>query len=229
LTAEPYAVVGFAGAGDLHGWALGSLPWTPALVVPPAGRSKSRATPVHRTTLTRDEVVLLGVLPVTSPLCTAVHLAEFLPLAAGVISLDCAFRSRQITPHQVDSALAVRHGHGIVSARQALQLSDALSGSVIGFEARLLFHGAGLPVPVTQHGVRAGTQKFFLDFAWPAFMLFVEIDGREFHIGREPFQRDRTKQNALVRLGWRVLRYTVEDIRLRPAEVLADIRSFLDL
>jgi hypothetical protein len=228
LTTGPQAVIGFAGAGDLHGWALGSLPWTPTLVVPPAGRSKSRAAAAFRTTLARDEVALLGVLPVTSPLCTAVHLAEFLPLAAGVISLDCAFRSRQITQHQVDSALAVRHGHGIVGARHALELSDALSGSVIESEARLLFHEAGLPPPVTQHGVQAGILTFFLDFAWPGFMLFVEIDGREFHIGREPFQRDRTKQNALVRRGWRVLRYTVEDIRLRPAEVLADIRSFLD-
>jgi very-short-patch-repair endonuclease len=59
-------------------------------------------------------------------------------------------------------------------------------------------------------------------------MVLLEIDGREFHIGREPFQRDRTKQNALIRAGWWVLRFTVEDIRLRPAYVIAEIRHALD-
>jgi hypothetical protein len=227
LTAGPQAVIGFAGAGQVHGWQLGSLPWTPTVVLPPAGHSRG-SVPAYRTTLARDDVVLHGLLPVTSPVCTAVHLVEFLPLTAAVISLDCAFRSRQVTHHEISSVLAVRRGHGIVRAHKALELSDPLSGSVIESEARLLFHDAGLPSPTTQHVVREGELKFLLDFAWPELMVLVEIDGREWHIGRGPFQRDRTKQNALVQAGWLVLRFTVEDVRLRPAYVIDQIRRALD-
>jgi Protein of unknown function (DUF559) len=206
-------------------YGLFSVPWTPTVIVP-AGHSSDSGP--YRTTLAHEDVVLLGPLPVTSAVCTAVHLVQFLPLRPGVVSLDCAYRSRQVTRHEISSALATRRGHGIIRARQALELSDPLSGSVIESEARLLFHEAGLPRPSTQHPFGEADLKFFLDFAWPDFMLLVEIDGREFHIGRDPFQRDRTRQNALVRGGWIVLRFTVEDIRQRPARVIAEIRHFLD-
>jgi very-short-patch-repair endonuclease len=36
----------------------------------------------------------------------------------------------------------------------------------------------------------------------------VEIDGFAFHHAPDRFQRDRTRQNALVGLGWTVLRFT---------------------
>jgi hypothetical protein len=180
-----------------------------------------------RTELGPEKVVLRGLLPVTSPEWTAVHLSEYLPLRAAVISLDCAFRSKQVTPDTVSLAFAGRHGPGIVRAREALALSDPLSGSIAESEARFLFHEAGLPPAVTQYRVGLGALTAFLDFAWPEAMVLVEIDGREFHIEREPFQRDRTKQNALIRAGWTVLRFTVEDIRLRSTSVVEEIRHAL--
>ncbi len=222
LLSGPQAVVGFAAAGNVHGWKLGSLPWTPTIVVPPAGRGAA----VYRASLGRDDVILRGLLPVTAPVLTAAHLAAHLPLRAGVIALDCALRSRQVSLEAVDLALAEKRG--AVRARQTLALADPRSASIAESEARMLFHEADLLPPTTQHRVSQGDDTYFLDFAWPALMVLVEIDGREWHIGREPFQRDRTKQNALVRAGWTVLRFTVEDIRIRPAYVIAEIRHALD-
>jgi hypothetical protein len=225
LTTGPQAVIGFAAGGRLHGWKLGSLPWTPLLVLPPGAHTRG-STPVYRAALRPDQVVLRGPVPVTSPLLTAAHLASHLPLRAAVIALDCALRSRQVSLESLD--LAVTDKRGAVQARRAFALADPLSGSIVESEARFLFHEAGLPAPTSQHPFQAGELRFFLDFSWPALMVLVEIDGREFHIERGPFQRDRTKQNALIRAGWTVLRFTVEDIRLRPAMVIEEIRHALD-
>jgi very-short-patch-repair endonuclease len=61
------------------------------------------------------------------------------------------------------------------------------------------------------------------DFAWPEHRLIVEIDGREWHTDREAFQRDRRRQNALIDARWRVLRFTVDDVRLYPEYVIEEI------
>jgi very-short-patch-repair endonuclease len=48
-----------------------------------------------------------------------------------------------------------------------------------------------------------------------------------YHSGDDRFQRDRTKQNALIAAGWRVLRFTWIDISDRPAYVLAQVGHLL--
>jgi very-short-patch-repair endonuclease len=65
------------------------------------------------------------------------------------------------------------------------------------------------------------------DFGWPEALLIAEIDGFGPHSSRSVFQRDRTRQNALVNAGWLVLRFTVDDIRLRPEMVVDVIRKAL--
>ena len=49
---------------------------------------------------------------------------------------------------------------------------------------------------------------YYVDIAFPKAKLVVEIDGREFHEGPEPFEQDRLRQNDLVNAGWRILRFT---------------------
>jgi very-short-patch-repair endonuclease len=55
----------------------------------------------------------------------------------------------------------------------------------------------------------------------------VEADGFAFHADRLAYRRDRERQNQLERLGWRVLRFTWEDVRGRPEHVVALIRDCL--
>lgn len=57
--------------------------------------------------------------------------------------------------------------------------------------------------------------------------LIVEIDGFAFHSAGADFQRDRTRQNALVAAGWTVLRFTWADLTERPDHVVAVIRHAL--
>ena len=67
---------------------------------------------------------------------------------------------------------------------------------------------AGLPAPTRQHRVLAGPRTYYIDLAYPEFHVAIEVDGFEFHRGRDSFDNDRRRQNDLVRAGWIVLRFT---------------------
>ncbi|MFL6204015.1 MAG: DUF559 domain-containing protein [Acidimicrobiales bacterium] len=63
-----------------------------------------------------------------------------------------------------------------------------------------------------------------VDAAVPRLKLAIEIDGYEHHSTPDAFQRDRTRQNELVALGWTVLRFTWADIVNAPEKVAQQIR-----
>lgn len=86
--------------------------------------------------------------------------------------------------------------------------------------ARLL-KNAGLSSAEFQHPV--GRDE--IDFAYPALMLAIEVDGYGPHSSRRAFQNDRDRQNVLVGLGWTVLRFTWADVVKRPDHVAAVIRE----
>jgi very-short-patch-repair endonuclease len=60
-------------------------------------------------------------------------------------------------------------------------------------------------------------RKWRFDFAWPEKMVAVEVEGGTWSGGRHTtglgFQKDCEKYNAATALGWRVFRYTSEQVR----------------
>lgn len=81
--------------------------------------------------------------------------------------------------------------------------------------------------PVPQHVVLDAAGRFVarIDLALVRDRLALEYDGRAAHGSPEAFVRDRRRQNDLVALGWRVLRFTAED--LSPYGVLLRVRAVL--
>lgn len=75
---------------------------------------------------------------------------------------------------------------------------------------------ASLPAPVLEYRFHP-TRRWRFDLAWPDHMLAAEIDGGVWTRGRHTrgvgYQRDCTKLNEAVLLGWRVLRFTPDMIR----------------
>jgi very-short-patch-repair endonuclease len=65
------------------------------------------------------------------------------------------------------------------------------------------------------------------DAVYPERRVAIEVDGYEFHSDPDAFQRDRERQNELVRLGWVVLRFTRFDLLRRPEYVASAIRAVL--
>jgi very-short-patch-repair endonuclease len=224
LQAGPGAVLGFESAAAVHGWDAAD-PSAPARVIVPLNSSHR---PGPRRALGPDEIMVRGVLPLTTPVRTAVDLACDLAFEAAVVSLDSALRARQFTPDELNAAFATSRGSGIRAGRVALAAADANSGSVPETEARLLFGRAQLLKPRTQQPVRLGDRVVFLDFGWEEFLLGVELDGFAYHSAVGDFQRDRRRQNAVQLGGWLILRFTVHDIRYEPDRVIEEIWAGLN-
>lgn len=77
------------------------------------------------------------------------------------------------------------------------------------------FEALGMPKPVAEfrfHPVR----RWRIDYTWPDVQLAVEIEGGAFTNGRHTrgkgFIADMEKYNAMVEMGWILLRYTPTDI-----------------
>ena len=97
-------------------------------------------------------------------------------------------------------------------------------------ETRFLqvLRAAGIRQPVRQHRVMlpdGGSVR--LDFAYPDKVLFIETDGYDPHRGRRAFVRDRRRENQVVLLGWKPLRFTWPDVTHRPEEVAAEVAAAL--
>ena len=54
-------------------------------------------------------------------------------------------------------------------------------------------------------------------------VLYVEVDGYEFHRGRAAFERDRQRDTGLALLGARWMRFSAREVLQSPEKVVATI------
>ncbi len=158
-------------------------------------------------------------LQVTDPVRTVIDLGLVLPRWGVRDALGRGLTTRLLTLSEVVAlrdALSRpgRTGTGIVKRLVEARLLSA-DGEESALEARFvdLTRSLGLPMPTLQHEVwHAGRFVARIDAAYPELRLAIEVDGFESHTSPDTFQRDRTRQNMLVALGWTVLRFTWHDI-----------------
>ncbi len=65
-----------------------------------------------------------------------------------------------------------------------------------------------------------------VDLLWEAERLVVELDGRD-HLDPEKYARDRMRDRSLQMAGFRVLRYTNEEVSADLSRVASEIERFL--
>ncbi len=79
-----------------------------------------------------------------------------------------------------------------------------------------------------QLGVRFRRQHvigdYIADFVCLREMLIVEVDG-EYHSRGEQIEADRTREEALSQMGFRILRFTNDDVLFKIEYVLETIRN----
>lgn len=165
----------------------------------------------------RDEVIadLLRYLPADDASTLAYQLSQSLGAAT-------------LTSLLAEAIQAVPNGKGI---RQLHRLIDALATGSQSDAERLLVRllvEAGATGFQVNLPVRAQGRLFRIDVAFPEQRVAIEVDGRAFHSSAEQFQGDRTRQNLLIAAGWRVLRFTWEDLTRRPERVLAQIAELVN-
>jgi very-short-patch-repair endonuclease len=166
--------------------------------------------------------------PSLRPVRAVADLLRLLPHVEAVVVADAVRRARLVTAEELTTELAAHTRlRGVRRAAEALRRSDGLAESPPETRLRLMLQDAGLG-PVAQHEVRdsRGLLVARVDLALVEARIAIEYDGRVVHERDDAFVRDRRRQNALVRAGWTVLRFTADDLH-RPSSVVAAVRACL--
>jgi very-short-patch-repair endonuclease len=210
------AVASHATAAAL--WGLGPEPERMDVLVPYARRSQRPGITVHRSKviLTRD-VTSLGRVPVTRAHRTLADLSGAVDPRVLERSLDDAIRRRLVVPRQLTDVA------GPVG-RLAIERIGGAPESELERKALAVVKRYHLPRPALQYK----TLGYRLDMAYPRPQVAIELDGWSAHFGKESRQSDYVRQNRLELAGWKVLRFTWDDITLRPREVARQVREALN-
>lgn len=190
---------------------------------------------VHRSSdFDASAVTAKSGIPVTTPARTLVDLGAVEGLPAVERCLEVALSRRLVTLDglrtAVDSvARRGRRGTGVLRALLDERSGAAeLAESVLEARMLRLCRTQGLAEPVCQHRVHYGTRLVGrIDFAYPAELVAIEVDGYESHASLDAFRHDRARQNELVGLGWTVLRFTWDDVVHHPARVARAVTGVL--
>ncbi|MEQ3551858.1 DUF559 domain-containing protein [Pseudonocardia nematodicida] len=118
---------------------------------------------------------------------------------------------------------------GVRKAVEALEWADARAGSPPETRLRLILVRGGLPRPVPQCPVLDDGRRraVWLDLAYPDHRLGVEYDGGGHFATPEAARADAQRHTRLVAAGWRVLRYTSEEMRHSPIRIVDEVRNAL--
>lgn len=223
------AVVSHELAALAHGLDLVDDPVARLTVPRNASRRVVPGWQVRRAPLPAADVVEVAGLRLTTPARTVADLCRVLPPDRAVATADSALRTGAVSLEEL--ALGRALGRGAARLRLVGSLVDPRSASVLESLLRVLLALAGLPAPEPQYVVRDRAGGFVgrVDLCWPAARLVVEADGFAFHSDRASYRSDRRRLNELERLGWRVLRFSWEDVLERPQVVVAVVRDCLAL
>lgn len=168
------------------------------------------------------DVTEIDRIPVTRAARTIVDLGAVVDDGKLIAALDDAMRKSLTTQAAVEQLLeklgARRLGSGRV--RRTLARRPAGSGvpeSILESAFDQLVHSYGLPVPTRQYEIRDGDGALVarVDFAYVAVRLAIEIDSVRYHAGTADWQRDLDRQDQLLALNWRVLRFTAAHLTAR--------------
>lgn len=171
---------------------------------------------------------------ITDAVRTVIDLGLVLPTWAVRDALSRGLTSRLFAITEVDrlrDALGRKGRNGTGVMREILEARLLLASpeeSVLEARFHEIVRRHDLPPLSIQHEVwHAGRFIARIDAAYPERQLAIEVDGYSAHSSPDAFQRDRTRQNRLVALGWTVLRFTWADVVQRPAAVAQMIREAL--
>lgn len=228
------AVISHEAAGAL--WNLdGCPPGRVVLLSTEALESPREPIRIHRATLLAPHhLTQRDGLAVTTPTRTLLDLSGVLDEEALEAALDCALRRGSTSLQRLGSELGRSTGRGQRGRKALLRLLRERSPgyspthSVLETRFRRLLKRNGFPAPGQQEIVRRQQNGFaVVDFLYPELGLVIEVDGYAVHSGRRAWQHDRHRQNDLVSVGKKVLRFSWSDVCNGEATVVRTLRSFL--
>lgn len=212
-------VVSHLSAAQHWGWKLKLPPDKPCITV----RRRSHALKADDVELHWADLDLTQVTRgVTEPLQTVVDCARAYSFDVALSVADSAVRDG-IDPADL---LAVALDSPRTGRRRAVRVAQAADGRADNpFESvlRALALEAGLHVEPQQWIGSAGRA----DLVDHGRRIAIEADSFEFHSERADLRRDVRRYTAFVRLGYRLVRFTWEDVMFDQEYVLAVLRDLV--
>ncbi len=177
-----------------------------------------------------DRIAVRGV-PCTSVPRTLVDLATVVSRPVLERACDQAEILRLVDWSAVDELLARASGHA-----GARRLRAVLGAGVVGDEVLLselerrflaLCRRECLPSPAVNQWLALAGEEMQVDFVFHGPRVVVETDGFRTHGTRQAFHRDRRRDRLLGLAGWRVIRFTWDDVTHDPEHVTKVLRDLL--
>jgi very-short-patch-repair endonuclease len=174
-----------------------------------------------------DDADEIDGIPVTSLARTYLDLAEVISLPRLIEALEAGERQNKLDVGAIRALIARSPGR-----RGTRPLTDALEQvaddapwlqSEVERLFRDLIRGHGFPEP--QYNVYVEGE--LADAVWTDHRLVVEVDGWAFHRGKRSFAEDRRRDRKLVKAGWRVVRFTADEVTHQPEAVAAELSGLL--
>ncbi len=143
-------------------------------------------------------------------------------------AIDSSIRLRLVSEQRLRTRALRDHRPRVNGSRLVL---DALVDT--GGESRLerwfltLVREAGIQRPILQKTFRDGTRTIARVDAYFPGGLVVEVSGHGTHSSRRQIQIDAQRRTELTLRGLRVVTFTYEDVRDRPAWVISQLREAL--
>ncbi|GMQ86717.1 MAG: hypothetical protein BMS9Abin07_2309 [Acidimicrobiia bacterium] len=231
IAALPAAVVSHHAAAELHD--IARVPRGIASVsVHTRTTHDFPGVVVHRNQdLARLHITELAGLPVTTVSRTIVDLAGLITHRHLAVVVDEAIAASLASIDDIRVVLDEVAGRGKPGVAALREVIGARSpgperGSTLERGgARVLVEG-GLPEPIYEFSIPWAPERRF-DCAYPDDRLAIEWDSKRWHLQLDAFDRDRERDREAVLHGWRVLRFTWNDVEQRPEMVVETVRRAL--
>lgn len=196
------------------------------------GRGLAGIRAHQSTTLTATDVTVIDGIPCTSLARTLLDLAEAGTRREVERALDHAEQARRLDTRAIDDVLARANGRRGAKLLRSVLAEHDVGSTPTRNDLEEAFLAITRAIGLAPDAVNAwiafpdggGAEA---DFVYRAQRLIVETDGREPHTIRKAFAKDRRRDQRLMLLGWRVVRFTWQQVMFEPAEVAATLRGLL--
>jgi very-short-patch-repair endonuclease len=191
------------------------------------GAGRPSGTRTRRAALAPADIVWRHGLPATSPLRTAVDLGGRNPLTEAVVALDLLLHAELVTLGELQDHVASHPGaKGVARLRRAFDFAEPKAESAMETRLRMVLVLARLPRPEVQVPIHDDHGRFIgrPDLLYRSSALAIDYDGANH---RDRLTDDKRRQNGLVAAGFRLLRFTAQDVYNTPAALVTQVRRQL--
>jgi len=205
------------------------------LVVPRRRRPLLVGVEVHHIgVLPEHHSRVIDEIPVTSVARTVFDLCGCVQPARAERALDHCLARRLVTIPACWRVLDDLAEHGRPGSALTRSLLEARGDGYVAPASELerkmlrLLRDAGLPAPARE--IDVGDADGWIgrvELVYRDAKILIEVDSRLHHTALGDYERDRARDNRLVAGGWRVLRFTSDQIIRHPNDVVRTVRIAL--